>query len=83
MEPLPGSMNRVSVRAKKGESSAPSPSPAGVASLTHHSPPEGLEEVIQTESCLVSDSWLPTLARQKALQANVSAAAGVQYCCSL
>ena len=75
MEPLPGSMNRVSVRAKKGRSSAPSFPP----SSTYHFLPEGLEEVVRTDSCLVSDAWLPTLARQKALQANVSPAPSVQY----
>ena len=32
----------------------------------------GLEDMLLREPCLISDTWLPVLVRQKALQANVS-----------
>jgi len=35
---------------------------------------KGLEEMLLSEPSLISDTWLPVLVRQKALQANVSCA---------
>lgn len=32
---------------------------------------KGLEGMVSTEQCLSSSTWLPVLARQRALQANV------------